>query len=430
MYHNSANRILIFCVFFFIVNSSFAQETDVSDLDLTTIEIKADSIMKAGIKQKAFPGAQLMVIKKGVTVFHKTYGFHTYDSLVKVKKDDIYDMASVTKVAGPLLAIMKLYDDGEIDLDRPFSNYWKPWKRQKDKKDLTLRELLAHQAGMEPYIVFLSEVQNKNRFKRRFIRNKKSKRFSRKVYDSLYVKNGFERKIFRIISRSKVQNEKTYLYSGLASLIYPKLIEDLTGQTYETYMQNTFYKPLGCLTFGYNPLEKGLTQIVPTEVDTLFRKTLVKGYVHDENAALFGGVSGNAGLFGTASDLSHILQMLLQKGTYNGRTYFSEATVNEFIKVQYPENGNRRALGFDKPLIGNDTLDLKDAYPAPEVSRSSFGHSGFTGTFAWADPEEDLVFIFLSNRVYPNRSHRNIYNLNIRPSLQRLFYVYKNSKNN
>ncbi|MBT8270480.1 MAG: serine hydrolase, partial [Bacteroidia bacterium] len=175
-------------------------------------------------------------------------------------------------------------------------------------------------------------------------------------------------------------------------------------------------------TLGFNPLEKDLGPIVPTEIDTVFRKSLVQGWVHDENAALLGGISGNAGLFGTADDLAILMQMLLQKGVYKGRRYLKESTVDEFIRVQYPENDNRRGLGFDKPLIGNDTLTINASYPAPEVSQKSFGHSGFTGTFVWADPEFELVFIFLSNRVYPDRSHRNLYNLNIRPSLQRVFY--------
>jgi len=170
-------------------------------------------------------------------------------------------------------------------------------------------------------------------------------------------------------------------------------------------------------------------RIVPTEVDAVFRKSLTKGWVHDENAALLGGVSGNAGLFATATDMVKILQLYLQKGTYGGNRYFKERTLTEFTKVQYPENKNRRGLGFDKPLLNNSTRALKDAYPAPEVSVESFGHSGFTGTFVWADPKNQLVFIFLSNRVYPTRKNRNLYLLNIRPALQQVFYqADKNEK--
>ena len=387
--------------------------------------------MQDAIFQKAFPGAQLLVAKQGKIIFHKAYGFHTYDSLQKVNLDDIYDLASVTKIVGPLPALMKLYEEGEIDLDAPFSNYWTSWRNRKDKKDITLRELLAHQAGMNPYIVFLSEVLKKGEVKKRFIKSASKKRYSNQVYNNLYVKNKFNKKVFRKIKRSKVSEDKSYLYSGLASLIYPTLIENITGENYEDYLNSNFYKPLGCEVLGYNPSTKNFkNNIVPTELDTLFRKDYVKGYVHDENAALLGGVSGNAGLFSTALDLAKYMQMLLQKGTYNGKHFFKSSTVEEFIRIQYPENGNRRGLGFDKPLIGNDSLSIKEAYPSPQVSLESFGHAGFTGTFVWADPEHELVFIFLSNRVYPSRTHRNIYNLNIRPKLQQVFYTHPNSDEN
>jgi CubicO group peptidase (beta-lactamase class C family) len=317
---------------------------------------------------------------------------------------------------------MKLYEEEKLDLDAPFSNYWKSWKSRNDKKNITLRQLLSHQAGMEPYIVFLSDVMKKGKIKNRFVKPESNKRFSKAAYSNLYVKDRFANKVYRKIKRSEVSNEKVYRYSGLASLIYPKLIEDISGEDYQSYLRKYFFDPLGCSTLTYNPTSKNFpNKIVITEQDTLFRNDYVKGYVHDENAALLGGVSGNAGLFGTAKDLAVYMQMLLKKGTYNGRQYFKPSTVKEFTRIQYPENNNRRGLGFDKPLIGNGTLSIKEAYPAPQVGASSFGHSGFTGTFVWADPDHELVFIFLSNRVYPSRTHRNIYNLNIRPKLQRIF---------
>ncbi len=392
-------------------------------LNSESIQTKVDSIMKHAIDQKAFPGAQLLVAKQGKIIFHQAYGYRTYNNIQKVGLDDLYDLASVTKILGPLPVLMKLYEEGQLDLDKPFSHYWKSWKHKKDKKDITLRELLAHQSGFQPYIVFLSEVMKKGKFKNRFVKHTMSKRFSNEVYPHLYVKNRFKNKVYRKIKRSKVNSKKEYLYSGIASLIYPQLIENLTGEPYITYLQNNFFSPLGCTTLGYLPsLKHYPNAIVPTEVDSLFRKDLVQGWVHDENAALLGGISGNAGLFGTAKDLAIMMQMYLQKGEYDGKRYLKEETLNEFIKVQYPENHNRRGLGFDKPLIGNDTLSLKNAYPAPEVSAESFGHSGFTGTFVWGDPKNEMVFIFLSNRVFPSRTHTKIYDLNIRPALQQVFY--------
>lgn len=399
---------------------------DLSDvgLDSTYIHTKVDSIMAFAIKNEAFPGAQVLVAKDNKVVFHNTYGFYTYDSLQRVGKTDIYDLASVTKIIGPLPALMKLVDEGELDLDKPFSTYWKRWRHRKDKKNLTLREILAHQAGLEPYIVFLTKVLKKNgKIKRRFVRNVPSRRFGYKVNDSLYVKTGFNRKLYRMINRSKVSDVKKYRYSGLTFLIFPKLIEQLTGTEYEAYLQENFYQPLGAVTLGFNPKTKGYaTKIVPTEVDTIFRKKLVSGWVHDENASLLGGVSGNAGLFGSATDLVRMMLMYQNYGEFDNKRYLSEKVVREFTKIQYPENENRRGLGFDKPLIGNDTLSLEDAYPAPEASAASFGHAGFTGTFVWADPVKKLTFIFLSNRVYPSRSHRNLYKFYIRPALQEVFY--------
>jgi CubicO group peptidase (beta-lactamase class C family) len=393
-------------------------------MDSTFIYTKVDSIITNGIKNNAFPGAQILVAKNNYIVFHESYGYHTYDSLQTVTNDDIYDLASVTKISGPLPAIMKLVDEGKLDLDEPFSAYWKDWKNIKDKKDLTLREILSHQAGLTPYIVFLSEVLKKNgKLKKRFVRTKQNSRFNNQAYENLFVNNRFNRKMYRMINRSKVSEDKKYKYSGLAFLIFPKLIEQLTGQSYESYVTQNFYVPLGATTLGFRPNTKNYpNKIVPTELDTLFRHALTQNWVHDENASLLGGVSGNAGLFATATDLAKLMQMYQNYGVFNGHRFISEKTLKEFAIVQYPDNENRRGLGFDKPILGNDTLALKEAYPAPEVSPSSFGHSGFTGTFVWADPESQLVFIFLSNRVYPTRENRNLYTLNIRGALQQVFY--------
>ena len=393
-------------------------------MDSRYIDAKVDSIMTYAIQQHSFPGAHLLVAKDNKVVFDKTFGYLTYDSLVPVKSDDLYDLASVTKITGPLPALMKLYETDKLRLDVPFSTYWKSWRHKKDKKDLTLREILAHQAGLKPYFIFLNDVLKKNgKVKKRFVRNRPSSRFEAQAYDNIFVKSRFNHKMYRTIKRNKVSEEKKYVYSGTAFMIFPELITELTGQSYPEYLQKEFYAPLGCYTLGFKPKTKNFPNtIVPTEKDTLFRHTLTQGWVHDENAALLGGISGNAGLFATANDLAKMMQMYLQNGFYGGKRYFYESTVKEFIKVQYPENDNRRGLGFDKPLLNNSELPLPEAYPAPQVSPESFGHSGFTGTFVWADPQNQLVFIFLSNRVYPTRENSNIYKLNIRPALQQVFY--------
>ena len=392
--------------------------------DESFINQKVDSLMIMGIDSLAFPGAQLLIAKNDTVIFHKAYGFHTYDNKEAVALDDLYDLASVTKIAGPLPALMKLVDEGKLDLDKPFSTYWEPWRKKKDKKDLTLREILAHQAGLVPYIVFLNEVFRKNgKVKKRFVHPSSDKRFLGEAYEGIYINNRFERKMNRIINRSEVSSEKKYLYSGLTFLIFPRLIEQLSGTDYQTYLEENFYRPIGAKTLGYLPESKNYpNDIVPTEVDSLFRKTLIKGWVHDENAALKGGVSGNAGLFATADDLARLMLFYQNYGKVNGQQLISAETVKEFTEVQFPENDNRRGLGFDKPLLNNAGLPLAEAYPSPLASPKSFGHSGFTGTFVWADPENKLTYIFLSNRVYPSREHQKLYSLHIREALQDVFY--------
>lgn len=398
-------------------------------LDSAYLHQKVDSIMELGIREQAFPGAQVLVALNDTVIFHKAYGHHTYDRLRAVTPQDRYDLASVTKITGPLPALMLLVDQGKLDLDVPFSRYWEPWRKIPDKKDLTLREILAHQAGLIPYIAFQQKVVRNGKPKRRFVREEPSRRFTKRVDGNLYVKDNFQRKIDRAIDRSKVSPEKKYLYSGLTFLIFPRLIEQLSGVDYQTYLRDNFYGPLGCHTLGYLPsLDHIKNPMVPTELDTFMRKSLVRGWVHDETAALMGGVSGNAGLFGSADDLAKIMLLFQNYGKANGQQLLSEATVREFIRVQYPENDNRRGLGFDKPLLDNARLPLQEAYPSPLVSPESFGHSGFTGTFVWADPVNKLTYIFLSNRVHPSRDHGAIYRLNIRVALQHAFYMALNMK--
>lgn len=402
--------------------SSF--KTAPSDTDKLGVSAQVAEIIESGIGQQAFPGAQVLVAKGGEVIFHKAYGYHTYDSIQPVGLNDLYDLASVTKILGPLPALMKLVDEGVLDLDVPFSTYWKPWRRVRDKKNITLREILAHQAGLQPYIVFLNEVLKKNgEVKRRFVKTDKKARYSKQAYDGIYVKDRFNRKMYRMINRSKVAIDKKYVYSGLTFLIFPELIQQLTGMPYEAYLEQNFYQPVGAHTLGFVPKLKGYkNNIVPTEVDSLFRHGLTKDWVHDENAALLGGISGNAGLFGSAYDLAKMMQLFLNKGAVEDMQLISQDVVEEFIRVQYLENENRRGLGFDKPLVNNSQLALAEAYPAPEVSATSFGHSGFTGTFVWADPETELVYVFLSNRVNPSRENRNLYRLNIRGAVQQVFY--------
>ncbi len=379
-----------------------------------------DSIVEAGILQRAYPGAQLLVAKDGNVIYHKAYGYHTYDSLKSVNLTDLYDFASITKVTGPLPGLMKLYGEGKINLDEPFSNYWKDWKRG-NKKDLIIRDILAHQAQLKPWIAYWTEtVKSNGKFRNKTFRMRPNDDYNIELTPYLYQHRDFrDKKIFKSIRKSPLNDEPGYVYSGLAFYIFPTVIESITGRDYEDYTYHEFYRKLGAYTLVYNPWEHfDIEQIIPTERDTFFRMQQIHGRVHDEGAVMMSGVSGNAGLFGNAHDLAKLMQMYMNKGTYGGEEYISKEAVEEFIRYQFPEKDNRRGLGFDKPPL----KDKENGYVAPSSSDESFGHSGFTGTFTWADPKHNLMIVFLSNRVYPTRLNRKLYQLNIRPSLHQVLY--------
>ncbi len=382
-----------------------------------------DSIAMAGVKAKAYPGCEVLVIRNGAVVFQKAYGYHTYYDRVKVNKNDLFDFASLTKVTASTLAVMKLYDEGKLKLDVPFARYWPAFKHS-NKSQMTLREILAHQAGLQPWIPYWKyTVKNDGNFKRRIFRRDSSDRFDVPVSPYLFLNKNYRKTMYKEIKKSPVSAVKKYRYSGLFFYLVPQLVKNMTGEDFETFLKETFYHPLGAYNLTFNPYRSHpLVDIVPTEIDTFFRKWPIHGYVHDEGAAMMGGVSGNAGLFGTANDLAKLAQMYLQMGAFGGKQYLSDTTMEEFTKCQYPDNDNRRGLGFDKPLLGNDTLSEAKAYPAKSASPASFGHSGFTGTFMWIDPKEKLVYIFFSNRVYPTRANHMIYKLNIRTSIQQALY--------
>ncbi len=381
---------------------------------------KIDSIVTIGLKAAAFPGAQVLVAKDGKVIFHKTYGYLTYDSLRKVQEDDIYDLASVTKITGPLPALMKLYGEGKLQLDVPFSNYWPDWKGT-DKEDMTVREVLAHYARLKPYIVYWQQTKKKNgKFKKRFFRSEPSRKFPIEITENLYLRHNYREKgIYKAIRKSDLEPEKKYLYSGLSFYLFPEIIENLTGQPFKQFVEQQFYLPLGAQTLTYRPLDKyPVDRIVPTENDDFFRMKQLHGTVHDEGAAMMNGISGNAGLFSTANDLAKLMQMYLWWGQYGGDRYLEENAVKEFARCQYCDEGNRRGLGFDKPVLENK----ENGSTAVDASPATFGHSGYTGTYTMADPENGLLMIFMSNRVYPTRENPKLYRLNIRPAIHQVLY--------
>lgn len=379
---------------------------------------RIDSIVENGIRNGAFPGAQVFLKKGEKILVDKAYGFHTYDSITRVSSSDLYDLASITKVVGSTLAFMKLYDDGLLNLDTPFSSYFPDWQGHPKKSKLTVRELLAHQGGIVPYIVYLNKITKRNRqLKKRWVSSKYSEKYPTKAYEGVFIHKKFKSYVYRKARKSK-HSDKTYRYSGLTFLMIPEVVERLSGKNFETYLNQNFFEQLGASELLFNPADKvSIERIVPTEQDSLFRKTLTRGWVHDENAALLGGVSGNAGLFANTHSLLPVLEMLLNGGEYQGQKFLENSTVETFTQIQFKENNNRRGLGFDKPMIENDTLSYEDSYPSPLADPSGYGHSGFTGTFFWVDPATELIYIFLSNRVYPTREQQAIYDLNIRKAI-------------
>ncbi|WP_020566899.1 serine hydrolase domain-containing protein [Neolewinella persica] len=401
----------------------------------------ADSIrliLEEGIAADAFPGAQVLALHKGEVLAHVTAGYHTYANQRPTQKDDVYDLASITKTSSGLLYLMQLYEQDRLNLDAPIGQYF-PVFAGTDKADIPLRSALSHRAGILPWVPYWqgtlkgngrypwkknwdAKRTNDYRFRGRTLRRDSSRNYPIRVMDDLWLHRKFrEKNIYSAIRKSPVKPAGDYVYSGLLFYLLPQLVEEGTGMGYHDYLRQQFYDPLGAETLGYRPLDRGipLSRIVPTEIDTFFRMAPLHGVVHDEGAALMNGVSGNAGLFSSAADLAKLYQMLLNGGEYDGRRYFNASTVEAFTRRHYEAEGNRRGLGFDKPLV---VYDPDASSVAAAASPASFGHSGYTGTMVWADPDKDLLFVFLSNRVHPSRNRRAIYTLGIRPRIHALLY--------
>lgn len=379
---------------------------------------RIDTIAEQGIRKGAFPGCQIAVIKDGVMIYNKSFGHHTYDSLRPVINTDIYDLASITKIAATTVSIMYLIDQGIVDLDSPISSYHAPLLNT-DRANITLRQVLAHQGGFFSWIPFYRATIQNGSYIRGIYSNRHRLDFSTKVADNLYINSTYRDTIFSQIYDSDVLANSAYRYSDLGFILLAEMIEDLTDISLERFADSIFYKRIGLSTMGYRPLSRfGRNQIVPTENDTRWRRQIVHGYVHDPAAAMLGGVSGHAGLFSNAKDLAILMHILINNGVYGDEIFFNPNTIKEFTRVQYFFNNNRRGLGFDKP-----SLNPNEPGPAcRSASPFSFGHSGFTGTLAWADPVENIVFVFLSNRTYPNANNRLIIDKNIRTEIQQVVY--------
>lgn len=366
--------------------------------------MEVDKIAQEAITGKAAPGIVVLVAKDGKVIYNKAFGSHTYDNLLADKVSDIFDLASVTKTTATTPSVMRLVEQNKLKLDTNVGFYI-PKARNTPMNKINVREVMLHQAGFIPFIPFHNYVKEGD-----YARDS-SAAFPTKVADNYYIKKGFFSDfMWPKMLNSPIKTRGSYVYSDISMYVMQDIVEQITETPIEKYVVDNFYTPLGMHTAGYLPRNRFTKeQIVPTEDDKVFRKTLLEGYVHDQGAALRGGVAGHAGLFGNANDLAIYYQMLLNRGSYGGEQYFTPETVNTFTSKQ--SDVSRRGLGFDRW-----DPDLTKKYPSQLASPQTYGHTGYTGIGVWVDPTRNLVYIFLSNRVHPGVSEQ-LGRLNIRPRI-------------
>ncbi|NCD42094.1 MAG: hypothetical protein EOL88_08380 [Bacteroidia bacterium] len=380
-----------------------------------------DSLIHKAIQDKAFPGCQLLVAKDGRVVVNKAYGFPTYNHKKngQVSANHLYDLASITKVAATTLAVMKLSDLNKIDIDRRLSDYL-PDLRDGNKKDLIIREIMAHQGGLQPWIpYFIPTLDAQGHPKEPYYTKQPDPQHCIMLSDTLFLCTHFPLQIYDTIRTSPLRKTSDYKYSDLGFILIHRALEQITNSPLEQFVDQYFYQPLGLHRITFHPaLKFPMKLLIPTEQEKNFRRKLIHGTVHDPAAAMLGGVSGHAGLFSNAHDLAVLMQMLLQKGNYAGIQFLDSTTVKEFTACQFPLDQNRRGIGFDKPLLSY----YDDGPVCKSASPDSFGHSGFTGTYFWADPENNLIYVFLSNRIHPGAKNNLILKENLRTNIHQMLY--------
>jgi len=387
-------------------------------IDINKLSI-IDSIVEDAIRKKAIPGCQVLVAKNNKIVFNKAYGKIAGEQSAPVTLETSYDLASVTKVSATTVSIMKLVEEGKVDINKTIGDYL-PWVVGNEKAKITLKDLLLHQAGLFPFIKFYESLMKPDgSFIENLVVSVSDKDHHKMITPTKYLLDSWMDTIQYKILKSPITTAGKYVYSDNDFIFLGQIVEQVSGMNLNEYTTQNFYSPLGMTSTGFLPLQKtSLDKIAATEVDDYYRHELLQGVVHDEGASVMGGIAGHAGLFSNATDLAKLYEMLLNKGEWEGKKYFEPATVAHF--TAYNTENSRRGLGFDKPEKNN--ASLKDPYPSLSVSPSTFGHTGFTGTCVWADPEHDLLFIFLANRVYPTRNNKAYSELNLRPKIQEAIY--------
>ena len=399
------------------------------------LEARVDSLVGRALAAQAFPGAQLVIARRGTVVLRKSYGNQTYAGfdvadLAKkspnpatpgqpaavsvprpVRNDDLYDLASMTKLLASTPALLKLQADFKFSPDSTMGQYF-PFLRGTNKANLKMRDVLTHQARLQAFIPFWKALAKKNgELRRRYFRADSSARFPLPAANGLWARQNLPARIYQEIGASALNEKPGYVYSDLSFMLYPELVRARTGQSFDVFLQREVYRPLGATTLGFRPLNRfPLRRIVPTEVDSVFRRQLVHGTVHDEGAALLGGLSGHAGLFGDANDVAKLAQTYAWGGRYGGQQLFNPQILADWTSCQFCPD-NRRALAFDRPASDPSLNSAKNASPG------SYGHTGFTGTYFWVEPKEELVVVLLTNRVHPSRSNNKLIELSVRSAL-------------
>ncbi|MDG2396542.1 MAG: glycoside hydrolase family 3 N-terminal domain-containing protein [Flavobacteriaceae bacterium] len=379
-----------------------------------------DQLIEVAIDSMMIPGAQVLISRKGKIFYHKAFGFHTYKKRIPVKTNDLYDLASLTKILATLPLIIQEVDREEFSLEDKLGDLFPQWKYT-NKRDIVVKDLLTHYAKLIPWIPFYLETKRKGsgKLKRKIYKKRSSNKYANKVAEKIFIKNNYKDRIIKEIFESKLRDTLEMKYSDFPFIILQSYLEEKYNKSLSSLVDERIYRPLNLKKTFFNPLTKkevNLNQIVPSEKDEYFRNQELKGYVHDMAAAMLGGVAGHAGLFSNAKDIAVIMQMYLNKGFYNGHRFFRSKTFDEFNNCLYCDFKNRRGVGFDKPQIEGDGITCGC------VPKSSFGHSGFTGTYTWSDPENEIVYVFLSNRTFPTMENSLLIDHSIRTRIQKIIY--------
>ena len=378
---------------------------------------RIDSVATVVLEEKMSPGLQVLVARKGVVVYEKSFGYHTDKKKNPVKNSDVYDVASLTKILASLPMLIKAEEEKKIAL---FSSVRKivPRFKKSNKDTVTVQEILSHYGQLKAWIPFYKLTQDSitNKNLKKFYRAKKTKKFTIKVAEDLFLNSSYKDSIYKYIRDAEQREKPGYKYSDLGYYIFKEALEKRYKKDLNVLVDDEFYEPLGANRMSYLPLAKfDKLSIVPSEKDSYFRHQLLHGYVHDMGAAMLGGVGGHAGLFANSNDVAKMMQLYLQKGYYGGKRYFKAATFDKFNKRYYSDKKVRRGLGFDKPQLDSTIMATCGC-----VSDESFGHSGFTGAYTWADPVSGILYVFLSNRVFPTMENYGLVDQDIRTKIQQI----------